>query len=146
LLARSRRVTLTGAMRSRSHVTALLATAMLLGMPVAAGARDGGGGDGVRAAGTCGGSARSEIKLKADDGAIEAEFEVHQARGGSGWRVVIVQEGRVVWRGTAHTARATGAFTLARRLRDLPGADRVSIRAAASRGVTCRASATLPGA
>jgi hypothetical protein len=134
-------------MRPRSHVTALLASAVLLGVPIAASARDGGGiGDRVRASGTCGGGVRSEIELKADDGAIEADFEVHRARGGSAWRVIIVQEGRVVWRGTVRTARTTGAFTLGRRLPDLPGADRVSIRAAGSQGVSCRASATLPGA
>jgi hypothetical protein len=133
-------------MPPRSYITVLLASAVLLGVPVAAAARGGGNGDRVRAAGTCGGGVRSEIKLKPDDGAIEAEFEVHQARGGSAWRVVMVQEGRVVWRATVRTARATGAFTVARRLRDLPGADRVSIRAAGPQGVSCRASATLPGA
>ena len=132
-------------MPHRSHVTALLATAALLAVPAGAGARDGNG-DGVRASGTCGGGVRSELKVKADDGAIEAEFELHQARGGSAWRVVIVHEGRVAWRGTVRTVRTTGAFTLARRLPDLSGADRVSIRAAGSQGISCRASATLPGA
>jgi hypothetical protein len=129
-----------------SHITALLASAVMLGAPAVAGARHGGGnGDRVRVSGTCGGGVRSEMKLKADDGGIEAEFELRQARGGSPWHMVIVQEGRVMWRSTVRTAHRTGALRVRRRLADLPGADRVSIRAAGPRGVSCRAAATLPG-
>jgi hypothetical protein len=128
--------------------TAVCAAVALLGATAAtaADARHGGDRHTVRAGGTCGGGVRSELKLKADDGGFEAEFEVHQARRGSSWRLVVVQEGRVVWRGTARAGRASGSFTLHRRLRDFAGADRVTVRASGARGVTCRASATLPGA
>jgi hypothetical protein len=51
-----------------------------------------------------------------------------------------------VWRGTARAGRASGSFTLDRRLHDFAGADRVSVRASGASGITCRASATLPGA
>ena len=37
----------------------------------------------VRVTGTCGGGARSELKLKARDGGIEAEVEVDHVRRGS---------------------------------------------------------------
>jgi uncharacterized protein YfaQ (DUF2300 family) len=134
------------AMAYRSVLIALLAslaTAALV--PVTAGARRGDDREEVRASGTCGGGVRSEIKLKSRDGGIEAEFEVHQARGGSAWRVTVSQEGRVAWRGTVRAGRSSRAFTLERRLRDYAGADRVSVRASGPSGVTCRASATLPG-
>jgi hypothetical protein len=120
-----------------------LLLALGLGLPAAAGARHGGDGDEVRAAGTCGGGARSELKLKARDGGIEAEIEVDHARSGSSWRVTVSQEGRVVWRGSARAR--SGSFSVERRLRDYAGADRVSVLASGPRGVTCRASATLPG-
>jgi hypothetical protein len=123
----------------------LIGAAVALGAPGAANARHGGDRNEVRAAGACGGGVRSEIKLKTDDGGIEAEVEVHQARGGSSWRVTLSQEGRVVWRGTVRAGRSSGAFTVQRRLRDLAGADRVSVRASGPGGVSCRVSATLAG-
>jgi hypothetical protein len=124
-------------------MTVLLTTAAVLALPAAADARGGGSSDDVRASGTCGGGVRSELRLKAHDGEIETQFELDHARSGSAWRVVVVQEGRVVWRATLRARR--GAFKIDRRLRDLAGADRVSIRAAGPQGVACRASATLPG-
>ena len=120
-----------------------LVLAVTLALPGAASARHGGDGDEVRAAGTCGGGARSELKLKARDGGIEAEVEVDRARRGSSWRVTVSQEGSVVWRGTVRAR--SGSFSLERRLRDYAGADRVAVRASGPSGVTCRASATLPG-
>jgi hypothetical protein len=132
-------------MRRPTACTALLMTAALLAAPGVATARHGGDRQEVRVAGTCGGGVRSTLKLKSDDGGIEAELEVHQARGGSAWRVVIAQERRVAWRGTVRAGRVSRSFELHRRLRDYAGADRVSVRAAGPGGVTCRASATLPG-
>jgi hypothetical protein len=99
--------------------------------------------DEVRVAGTCGGGARSELELKARDGVIEAEFEVDHARRGSLWRLTLSQEGRVVWRGSLRAR--SGSLEVERRLRNLAGADRVSVRASGPRGVTCRATATLAG-
>jgi hypothetical protein len=132
----------------------LLAAVVLLAVPVAASARDGGGDGGgrhggraeVRASGTCSGRVRSRLKLKEDDGRIEAEFELDHARRGSAWRVTMVQEGRVVWRGTARAGGGSGSFSLERRLRDYAGADGVSVRATGPSGAGCRVSLTLPGA
>jgi hypothetical protein len=132
-------------MRRPTACTALLMTAALLAAPGLAAARHGGDRQEVRVTGTCGGGVRSALKLKSDDGGIEAELEVHQARGSSAWRVVIAQERRVAWRGTVRAGRASRSFELHRRLRDYAGADRVSVRAAGPGGVTCRALATLPG-
>lgn len=104
-----------------------------------------GGGSEVRVAGGCGTGATSKLRLRARDGGIRAQFEVDHNRSGAVWRVVLVQDRRVVWRGTARTRGASDAFEVERRLRDLPGADTVTARAWGPRGVTCAASATLPG-
>jgi hypothetical protein len=99
----------------------------------------------VRVAGVCGRGATSKLKLKADDGGIEAEFEVDHNRSGTLWRVVLVQEHRVVYRGRARTGGRSGSWSIERRLGDYPGADQVMARAVGPRGVTCQASAVLPG-
>jgi hypothetical protein len=121
----------------------IMSLLLALGVPAAASARHGEDGGEVRAAGTCGGGVRSELKLKARDGAIEAEVEVDHARRGSLWRLTLSQEGRVVWRGSVRAR--SGSLLVERRLRDLAGADRVSVRASGPRGVTCRVTATLAG-
>jgi hypothetical protein len=145
--------------RRRASLPIALALALLalvvLG-PVSAlakGGGDGGGGGGgggggnrpeVRVAGTCGRGATSTLKLKARDGGIEAEFEVH-GRAGSRWSVVFVQERHTVWRGRVRTAGASSSFSVERSLSDYPGSDQVFARAIGPRGVTCQATATLPG-
>lgn len=117
--------------------------------PASAFARGGGGGGGgdsrprVTVAGSCGRGATSTLTLKARDGVIQAEFEVHGRTGL--WRVAVVQEQRVAYRGRAWTSRATHAFSLERRLADYPGPDQVFARAVGPRGITCSATATLAG-
>jgi hypothetical protein len=130
-------------MRARTHLLPLLAAGLLLA-PASADARHGGGDDEVRASGTCGGSASAELRLKADDGSIETRFEVRGVRGRSAWRVVIVQERRIVWRGSVRPGGGR-SLRIERDLRDLDGADTISVRASGPGGVTCRASGTLTG-
>ena len=114
------------------------------------GGDDGGSGRGgddrpeVRVAGSCGRGATSSLKLKARDGGIEAEFEVH-GRASAMWRVAFVQEQRTVWRGRARATSSSHSFSVERRLGDYPGPDQVFARAVGPRGVTCQATATLPG-
>ena len=122
----------------------LLLACLLLALPASSQARGGGGDDEVRASGRCGGGARSELRLKADDGTIELRFEVRGARRGS-WRVVVVQERRVAWRGTVRASGGSRSFRVERDLDDLPGADAIMVRASGPRGVTCSASGTLSG-
>jgi len=135
---------------SLAIATALLA--LVLAGPTAALAKGGGGGGGggggdrpeVRVAGACGRGATSTLKLKARDGAIEAEFEVH-GRAGATWRVAYVQDARIVWRGRARTLGPSHSFSIERQLSDYPGSDQVTARAVGPRGITCQATATLPG-
>ena len=130
---------------------ALVLLALVVLAPASAlakGGGDGGGGGGsrpeVRVAGSCGRGATSTLKLKARDGGIEAEFEVH-GRAGSAWSVAFVQERTTVWRGRARAAGTSHSFSIERRLGDYPGPDQVFARAVGPRGVTCQATATLPG-
>ena len=138
--------------RARSFPIALAVALLALALlgPASALARGGGGGGGgganrpeVRVAGSCGRGATSSLTLKARDGGIQAEFEVHGRTGL--WRVAIVQEQRVAWRGRARTGGASHSFSLERRLGDYPGPDRVLARAIGPRGITCSATATLAG-
>ena len=110
--------------------------------------RDGGGGGGgsrseIRVAGTCGKGASSKLKLKSRDGRIEAEFEVH-GRAGSAWRVTIVHEREVQYRGRRRIGGASGSFDVSYRMPDYSGADAVTARAAGPGGLVCVAAATLP--
>jgi hypothetical protein len=130
-------------MPGRRTFISLTLILLLLALPSAASARRGGDDrPEVRVAGSCGGGAVSKLKLKARDGGIEVEFEVQRARASGVWRITIVQEGRVAWRGRA---RARSFYQVERRIRDFPGADRVMVRGLGPRGMTCVATATLPG-
>lgn len=96
----------------------------------------------VRVAGVCGAGAKSRLRLRGEDGEIELRFEVEHARAGR-WRIVVVQERRIVWRGTAKTTTQHASFEIERVLNDLPGADAVTARAWGPNGLGCRATAIL---
>jgi hypothetical protein len=98
----------------------------------------------VRVPGSCGKGATSRLKVKTRDGGLETEFEVH-GRARATWRVTIVHERWVAWRGTRHTAGPSRSFSVGYTVPDYSGADLVTARAVGPRGVVCSASATLPG-
>jgi hypothetical protein len=115
---------------------------LVAGGAMAAIAKDGEGE--VRVAGICGSGASSKLRLKTSDDGIELRFELDYSRSGVVWRVVLVHERRIAWKGAARTTRPAGSFEVRRTLRDLPGADTVTARAWGPRGLVCRAAATLP--
>ncbi len=98
----------------------------------------------VRVSGTCGSGATSRLRLEPEDGRIRIRFRVDSRRGHSRWHVVLVREGRVVWRDRVR-ADGGGSFTVRRSVRNLRGADQVTARALGPRGITCIATATLRG-
>jgi hypothetical protein len=107
-------------------------------------ARGGGDRSEVRVAGVCGSGATSKMRLRQRDGGeIEVRFAVEHTRSGQRWRVTVVRERRVVWRGQPRTR--AGQFEIERRIPDFSGADQVTARAVGPRGLTCTASATLRG-
>jgi hypothetical protein len=108
---------------------------------VAAVAKDGRGE--VRVAGVCGSGATSKLRLKSEDNGIELRFEVDHSRVGVLWRVVLVHERRIAWKGSVRTTRPSGSFQVRRTLQDLAGADAVTARALGPGGLVCRAAAVL---
>ena len=75
------------------------------------------------------------LELAPVHGRIGARFTVDHAEPGPGWKVVVVHEGHVAWRGTGRP----GLFWLD----DYDGADHVSIRATGPDGRICTAEETL---
>jgi hypothetical protein len=112
----------------------------------AAPARAPGGGraTGVRVAGTCGTGATSRLRVRSDDGGLEARFEVW-GRASATWTVTLVHEHQIAWRGRRRTTGRSHYLNFGYRLPDFSGADVVSARAVGPRGVACWASATLSG-
>jgi hypothetical protein len=122
----------------------LLAVALLslvAARPLVAQAKD--GDDQVRVKGTCGKGAASELTLKSGHDGLELQFKLHHSRAGDAWRVVVVQERRIAWKGAAKAAGSNGSFELRRTLPDLPGSDAVTVRAWGPHGLGCRATAIL---
>jgi hypothetical protein len=107
-------------------------------VPAAALARD----DEARVEASCGRGVSAELRAEADDGAIEVELRIDSRRRGERWRISLVHERRVAWRGTGRT-RGGGALRVRRVLPDYAGADEVAARATGPGGVTCTATAQL---
>src|ERR1700750_3329176 len=78
---------------------------------------------------------QTALSLARVDGRISARFTVDHAEPGPAWRLVVVHEGRVAWRGRGRP----GPFWL----EDYDGADHVSIRATGPNGRICTAEKTL---
>ena len=130
----------------RTRLVSLAALCVMLALVAPAPALARGGDDDVRVTGTCGKGATSKLRLRAKDGAIQVEFEVKANRGGQRWRVVIVHERRVTWRGRARTRSGSRSFRIRRSIPDFAGADQVTTRASGPRGNTCEATGVLTGA
>ena len=83
----------------------------------------------VEVAGTCNGRTSSELKLSAEDGGIEVEFEVDQNRNGVRWTVTLHRNGTLVGRRVGVTRGPSGSFEARFVTRNGPGADRFVARA-----------------
>lgn len=119
-----------------------LAAVLVLLLPASALARR--GSDEVRVSGTCGRGAAVELRAREHHGAIEVELRVRRGRNRERWSVVLVHERRVAVRTTVRTRSGSGL----RVRRDLPnyaGADQITARASGPRGLTCSATAVVPG-
>jgi hypothetical protein len=128
--------------RARAYRSAFALAGTVLAILVPLSPAQARGSDDVRVAGTCGRGASSSLRLSSDDGKIRIRFRVDSNRDHSRWRVTLVREGRIVWRGRVR-ADGGGSFKVVRRVRDLRGADKVTARALGPRGLTCIATATL---
>ncbi|WP_217915858.1 hypothetical protein [Miltoncostaea marina] len=124
------------------------AAAALCGTAPAAARDDGRGRDDdrveVRVAGACGRASRAELRLRAEDGRIRADLRVRTPTAGR-WRVTVVHERRLVARARVRATRSARGFAFRVTLPDYTGPDAVRVRAAAPRGETCSAAATVAG-
>lgn len=84
----------------------------------------------VRAASDC-----VALDLRKSKGEIAATVRV---RDPEDWRVVVVHDGHVAWRGTRH-----GPFTYTHRMKDYKGADHVMVRITGPGGKVCTKSDLL---
>ncbi len=118
--------------------------AILAALPAAAATGDGDNSRAeVRVRGSCGAGATSKLRLRAEDDAIELRFEVDSSGRRGAWRVVVVHERRVVWKGAVRAQGPGGSFEVRRVLPDLAGADTVTVRTWGPQGTGCRATAIL---
>jgi hypothetical protein len=100
-----------------------------------------GGDDGeTRVAGNCTGRSAAKLKVKPDDGRLEAEFEVDQNRNGVTWSVRLRRDGRLAVSGRATTKAPSGSFSFERRI---ASGSRITAIATSPSGETCRASASV---
>jgi hypothetical protein len=141
-LRSGRRLRTLGSMNRRALATLVAAVVVCSLFASVAAAKDGRGE--VRAAGVCGRAASSELRLRGSDRGIEVRFELDHNRAGVAWRVALVHERRVAWKGAATTTAPSGSFEIRRTVPDLPGADTVTATAWGPNGLVCRATATLP--
>ncbi|MDX6690893.1 MAG: hypothetical protein QOG15_2350 [Solirubrobacteraceae bacterium] len=122
-----------------------LALVLLAGLLTAAPAvAKGGDRQEARVAGTCSTGATSQLRLRSRDGTIAVRFDVKRHRALETWRVVLVHERRIAYRGKVRTRKSSG-FRVERSIADFGGPDAVTVRANGPRGMTCVASATLLG-
>jgi hypothetical protein len=92
------------------------------------------GGDAVVKRGPCSAKATWKLKVKADDGLLETEFEVDQNKTGRKWRVVLRQNGVKVADVVRRTKAPSGSFEVRRMLDNKPGQDRITAKATALAG------------
>jgi hypothetical protein len=104
--------------------------------------------DHVSKAGVCTKSSSSRLDLRRDSsgpgsGRIDVTFTVRARRSGVVWRVVLLHDRRIVFRGTRRTRPPRASFVLQQTLDDWYGSETVTARATSPRGEVCRASAKL---
>ena len=110
----------------------------LAALPAAAGGRE------VIERGQCSGPSDWKLKVKADDGGLELEFEVDQNRNGEVWSVRIFQDGDRIFAGRRTTTAPSGSFEVERRPADRAGTDRFVARARnVGTGERCRGTASF---
>ena len=92
--------------------------------------------------GTCTAKSASKLKLSAENGRIEVEFEVDQNRNGVPWTVVLTRNGTRVAQLTRVTKAPSGSFEARKLIANAAGAD--VVKATAHRaGETCSARASF---
>lgn len=102
------------------------------------------GDDDVIRNGSCSGNSSWKVKLSPDNGRLEVEFEVDQNRNGQDWRVRMLHNGDVFFRGTRTTSAPSGSFEVRRVVDNSSGDDAIVARARnVNTDEVCRGRATF---
>jgi hypothetical protein len=146
---RGRREAEEATMNARSTITGAAAAASLAlsgwGVVALAGTASAKGVE-VRTSGTCPGSGAWRLEAKAEDRAIELEYELDTNRVGQHWRVNLSDNGVVVGSGTFVTTAPSGSFEVRRVVVNRSGTDRFTATATnTATGATCRGALTFAG-
>ncbi len=98
----------------------------------------------VRTHGTCSGPSRWALKINvATSAPLQISFTVSGSAAGQRWNVFMSDNGHGVFAGS-RTASSQGTFVVYRKVKDLPGVDKLSVAANnADTGETCQARATV---
>ncbi len=119
-------------------VIAALAFTMIGGSVASAASAD------VLRKGSCSDASHWKLKLSPENGRIEADFEVDQNVTGDVWRVRMLHNGSVFFRGTRVTKGASGSFEVRKLVNDAGGTDGFVAKARnTSTGETCRGTASI---
>jgi hypothetical protein len=97
----------------------------------------------MRHAGSCTSGSHSKLQVKRSGGRLETEFEVDQNRSGAKWSVRLRRNGKSVARTSATTKAPSGSFSVARRIGDPAGHDRITAKATSRSGEVCKAAVTI---
>jgi hypothetical protein len=94
--------------------------------------------------GNCSNNSDWKLKLSADDGRIEVEFEVDQNSNGDTWSVKMNDNGDRFFKGERTTKGPSGSFSVTKFTDNQAGPDKIVANATNQRtGETCRGTATL---
>ena len=96
----------------------------------------------IAKSGTCSAASHSNLKVKADNGRLETEFEVDQNRVGKRWSVTLKRNGSTVFHSIRTTQAPSGSFEVRRLLAGGAGSRIVATAKSLSSGETCRAAIT----
>ena len=127
-------------MRFERNTLLLAAVAACAAMPSVASADDG---RDVRRTGTCTAASAMSVRLRADGKTIRVELEIEGRQRGATWRVILLRERRIAFRGVIRARAGSREVRLQRTLDDWFGRDSIVIRASGPRAETCRVSAAV---
>jgi hypothetical protein len=103
--------------------------ALTLGLLVPATGAFAKGSDAQIKTGSCTAASDWKLKAKADDGAIEVEFEVDSNRVGQTWHVTLLKNGNAFFTGNRVTKAPSGSFEVERHTPNPAGDDMIKGRA-----------------
>jgi hypothetical protein len=126
--------------RGNRLLLAAVAVLAALSVPAVASADEG---EKVERVARCTASSEIAIRLELEDGKIRVELEIEGRQRGAAWKVILLRERRIVFRGIVRAPKNSREAKLRRSFDDWLGRDSVVIRATGPRTETCRITAAI---